>query len=490
MKLGVFGYKSDRSESAFVQNRLLFDYIEKVGASLGFTLLSFFYEKLYGIPVSVSSMKAKRIMRLSFENKKGGFNRELSFFYFFMGFVKHVGLLFYVLLFSKKKSGSISKSLIIDDIAGDQELAVFERLIKLYGPSKIIIVSKGCVSNSYGCELLILERFKGYERTLAVKSLLKDLFVGVPVFCVLSLLTRSNMFYFASRITNNFLYYSSMFEFVTGDYLLQMRHIGMTPLRRYLFNKYGGKAACCLQKSILQADQTSFYYDVDTFFSLGQSTVKRADDYGARIGSIIPVGSVFGESQMPDDFREILSEIDYKYDLVYLGINVMNGRERFDSYANFNDDYYSATKWLVKLKVEFTDLKIAFIHHASAGIDPIEDEILSEVDIEVVDSNVNSYDIALKSKLCVTYASTMGYELNAIGKPCLFLDPNYRNSFLEEYSKNDIYREFRVECYNSFKARVLTILEDRGAIIGGWSSPDELCMDPKTVSHKIVAELS
>ena len=35
----------------------------------------------------------------------------------------------------------------------------------------------------------------------------------------------------------------------------------MSPIRRYLFEKHGGKKSCCLQKSILQADQTSFYYD-------------------------------------------------------------------------------------------------------------------------------------------------------------------------------------------------------------------------------------
>ena len=93
-------------------------------------------------------------------------------------------------------------------------------------------------------------------------------------------------------------------------------------------------------------------------------------------------------------------------------------------------DYYSLAKWCAKLSIERPSYRIALIHHSSLREDLIEADILKGSNVEVLDKNLNSYEMAFSSKCAVTYGSTMGYELNAHGLDTFFVDPGYRCTFL------------------------------------------------------------
>jgi hypothetical protein len=156
-----------------------------------------------------------------------------------------------------------------------------------------------------------------------------------------------------------------------------------------------------------------------------------------------------------------------------------------DAYDEFNKDYYSTIECLVSLKKEHPELRVAIKHHSSAGIDDIEDDLLNESGIIMLPNRDNSYLESVKSIACVTYGSTMGYELYSIGRPVLFLDPGCKNSLLEECGKDDLYGNYRVTSYSEFENRVLDMIKKGRSVQLDKAVADEYCMEPTGVSERI-----
>ena len=150
------------------------------------------------------------------------------------------------------------------------------------------------------------------------------------------------------------------------------------------------------------------------------------------------------------------------------------------------NDVYTIYRWVVRLSLEEPKNNIAVIHHSSAGEDKIEEEILSGSNVQVLDKNRNSYEIAFSSKLALTYGSTMGYELNSHNLTTFFIDPGNRCSFLPEKEINYI-DKLRIGSYESLKLFVKEIINK-----GKFNSMldenyDNLCLESSDVSNKIYA---
>ena len=173
-----------------------------------------------------------------------------------------------------------------------------------------------------------------------------------------------------------------------------------------------------------------------------------------------------------------------KYDIAVLGINTSNAYERLDSFNDFMQDYYSLYHWISRLSLEKPNYNIVLIHHASAGDDKIEDDILSGSNVKVLDKNNNSYEIAFSSKLAITYGSTMGYELNAHNIRTFFIDPGYRCSFLPEKGYEHI-DKMRVNDYDSFSLLINEILDTDKFMNTDSNNLKKWCLHSSDVSNRI-----
>ena len=141
-------------------------------------------------------------------------------------------------------------------------------------------------------------------------------------------------------------------------------------------------------------------------------------------------------------------------------------------------------RWAARLSLKMPSIKIVLIHHASAGKDEIESEILFNSNVNVLEKNINSYEVAFSSTCAITYGSSMGYELNAHGLTTFFIDPGDRCSFMPDKGTSCI-DEFKIDKYEE-------LLELGNQIINGnqIKKPlnkdfEKICMSSANTSNRM-----
>lgn len=331
--------------------------------------------------------------------------------------------------FFKRDKKNNNFKIIVDYIASSMELKRFTKLINLFGDKNVLCISRDVEikENEFSnFKIYNLKKFCDIKISYLIKSAFFELFYGIWLVLYISFKVRVNLLPISLHIIDNYLSFKSLFDSYKAKLLIQEKHYNTEPIKNYLFKKSGGILTSSLQKNIIQAHPIFFYIDIDKLFTLGESEYERVFEYGGRVGSIEPVGSLFMEYYWFDK-----KEVKKEYDIVIIGINASNAYERLDSYSNFMEDYYSLYKWVVKFSEEHLDLSIALIHHSSAGRDVIEEKILNNSKIKVLNKNLNSYDVAFSSKIAINFGSTMGYELNAHNLPTFFVDPGLRDFFYQ-----------------------------------------------------------
>tara|TARA_B100000700_G_C14946358_1_gene809379 strand:- start:676 stop:1428 length:753 start_codon:yes stop_codon:yes gene_type:complete len=246
----------------------------------------------------------------------------------------------------------------------------------------------------------------------------------------------------------------------------------------------GGIASTSIQKNIIQSDSGSFYTDIDWLFSLGNRGLERIISYGGRVDRIIPVGSMFMEYYWFTNLPKIIK----KYDLILIDLNVIHAYNRMDSFKHFMDDYYNCNRWLVRLKKEYPSFRIGIKHHANASFDKIQNEIILDSNIEMIDKNLDSYEIAFNSHCAISYGSTMGFELSAHGLPFFFIDPGFRCTSLPD-KEGDFISNLRVQTYEEFRDSVIEVLSKKDKTTTWLKNPDDLCLESSNVSNRIYNSL-
>jgi len=175
-----------------------------------------------------------------------------------------------------------------------------------------------------------------------------------------------------------------------------------------------------------------------------------------------------------------------KIDIIHLS---GNDSPSFQTDSKYLNNYYEQLTWLKKLSIDFPLLKVVLKHHEGNKFnDAKELNILKGSNIKRLSGptepgKVNySYGYAINSRIRLTWASTMAYELFGHGYSCFFLDPNLENSaFLHEYDYN---KSFRIPSYISLKNKVREILErTKPEII---ENKNNFCMDSLNTEEEIV----
>ncbi|MDB3897593.1 hypothetical protein N9327_00240 [Candidatus Pelagibacter sp.] len=442
-----------------------------------------YFEKKYNLPTSVVKQSFRQYLARSYLMKRGKFNSKLKLRNV-PRFLLRYGALIYALFFFKVRKRVKKFKLIIDNITSALELKRFEKLLNLFGSDNVLCVTR---------DINIKKDFLKYHfynkkilRDINLSDLLKcifnEFFYGIWVVLKISIKTKVNLFPISLEIIHSYLSFKSLFEENKAEFIIQGKHYDTEPIKNHLFKKFGGTASTSIQKNILQIDPIFFYIDIDILLSLGDDGYNKFKEYGGRIDHIKPVGSLFMEYSYFNFNKE--KENIKKYDIAILGINSSNGYERFDSYNKFMDDYYSLYRWAAKLSIEKPEINIVSIHHASAGEDKIEDDILENSRIKTLDKNLNSYETAFSSKFAITYGSTMAHELNGHGLPTFFIDPEYRSSFLPDKGTKYI-DNMRIDNYDSLNLLTKEIIDKKKLENIIIENSNMWCLKSFDVSNKI-----
>ena len=114
-------------------------------------------------------------------------------------------------------------------------------------------------------------------------------------------------------------------------------------------------------------------------------------------------------------------------------------------------------------------------------------EIIKGSNVEIINKHLNSYEVGFQSKCCVTFASTMGYELSAHGVPTLFLDPGRRNDqFLHD---DELIDGWYVSTYKEMSKKIRMVLL-RQNLNQSETKFNDLCLNSQNVSERIYKSLS
>ena len=438
-----------------------------------------YFEQRYGLPQRAVKQKIRQHLGRSYLFKRKKFKSRLHV----RNIPKYIflyGALIYALFFTKKNKIE-NYTLIIDNIESQHELVRFEKLLNLVGANKVLCITKNIdISEDFpGYNFVNTKLFRNFKMKDLLGVISSEIFTGIRTVLRVSIKTRVNLFPIALQIIHSYLNFKSIFESNKAQYMIQERHYDTNSIKNYLFKQLGGVASTTIQKNIFQNDPINYYMDIDILFSLGKSGYEDMLHYGGCVSSVKPVGSMFMEYYWFDK----KPSIEKKYDIAILGINTSNEYDRLDSYSDFMDDYYSLSRWAAKLSLERPDFKIVLVHHASAGEDFIESDILKGSNVEVLNKNIDSYKTAFSSKCAITYGSTMGYELNAHHLDTFFVDPGYRCSFLPILGDGAI-DKMRIKSYEEF-CLVMDEVVCKDAKFVSNTETDAWCMESSEVARKI-----
>ncbi|MDC1071669.1 hypothetical protein OAR43_00475 [Gammaproteobacteria bacterium] len=488
-------FRHDRRARFNDENRKLFRHIDEFGNSKKLDRLYKAVERAYGIPVPATTITLKNFIARQYSYQEARFRKSIMLTRLPVAVLRHLGALIYCLVFAKSALSKYSVTLLIDDVKSNIELERFERLGRLFGESEraFIATSKEVNAEKYikGCHIFPYHR--GYQRSIVLTSIWKEVFVNSWICLIVSLRIKTNLFPVLTHVALSYLRAESIYSNISARILIQERFYETNAIRNFVFKKHGGIAVANLQKNIVQLDRIFFFVDSDWLLALGHKSSERLFQYGARIERVIPVGSFFFERgyyrRDPQKTKEFNGE---EIDILFIGSNVNHALDRLNSFDDFIEDYYSSMNWIVKLKKQHPNLRIAVKHHESyPDDDPIETEIWQGSDVEILrhsGGSFNTYEAAMVSRCCVTYASTMGYEMLGVKKEVIFFAPEGRNTFLpdeRDFLKTPIF----ATNYDDFRMKVLTALQRKDGAKEVLSNPSDYCLVSDNVASRIAGEV-
>lgn len=368
----------------------------------------------------------------AYNNKKGKFESDLSI----LSIVISIGQIFLVLLLVPVLSSAgnrprkkVNCHVLVDGIQTNAELKRWSALKKTLN-NDVVFLTKSDNISIPDFDVFAWKQLYGYKVDSRFLMVCRVCFCAFVPLLILSLRYKINFFHLLLRLINDFLYYSCIFSIINGKYLIQDRNLGSTnAVKNFLFKKFGGIASCCVQKNIWQSSGTALYTDIDIFFAIGKRTGELVLPFGSRLGKTYAVGSMSMQNALSGrENRESASQV---LDVLFVGSNTATDLRR-DWSAN-----YEAIKWLVQLANEFPQMKFGIKHHQYSIPDPNEAIVTKGSRLIYIDPDCNSYTQALDSRIIVSYASTLIYEMIGIGKHAYFLDPRGENTFINSFVSNN-----------------------------------------------------
>jgi len=428
MKLkSIFFYKSNKKKVYDIVKDLvnfINIYIQKNSI-----LNKLFYDLslILDVPKEILEKRSKQILFRSYEFGKKSFNgnyklRNIFYDFFFLT----IFLIFFLmnsLIYKKNKRKKVD--LICENIYTKDDFNR-HKYFSNYFNSILLIGYKNLDDKHKKTEFINIRRdFHKFTDFSFVKRIF--LFFFVFKIFLYSIFFRINLFSLFRFLIYDFVKYKRLYSEYYGKYYFNFRFYDTNALQNYLFKKNGGLKTSCFQKNLCILSLSCFVY-TDIFFSLGKNQGKICNDLGGEIKFFKSVGSFMMENNWFKQKKD-LSKIP-NIDILIIGINAPWPRGCINN--DYHNSYYKKfIPWIKKIANDFPSKKIFYKHHSDFLGDTRETKILSDSNIKIIigDKSLNSsYAWAFKSKIVLSFASTMIVELLGNNKEAFFIDPDGINN--------------------------------------------------------------
>ena len=447
----ILTFKINKQKSAFFINKKLVNFIQKF--SLKNYQIQILTKKIINnidIPKEIIEKRINQILFFKFNYKENRFedlqtNKIFKDFltYLSLNLVNIFGHFFLFFKIDKKKE----YDLICDNVFEQFSIDCYSRLIKKF--SKVCLLGNISPSKKIKNE----DYFKFRKFLIGISSLsLKEkfffFFLGFKIFYI-SLKKGINFFSIFNILVYDIFKSNHIFSKIKGKFYITQKFYNTSTIFNYYFKKNGGKITSCTQKNIL-SQSLSFFVFTDIMFTLGKEQGKICNQLGGEVKKFIPVGSLFMETQWYKK-KKYLKNVP-KSDILIIGQNTLYNTRHYNN-NDYEKDYYGIyLDWLKRLSNDFPHKKIILKHHYYYTIDPREIEKLKDTNIKflIKDESINSsYAYPFKSKLVLSFASTMGVELLGNNKLVYYLDPGLRgDQWFRDIKK---LKSFRIGNYEKLK---------------------------------------
>ena len=433
---------------------------------------------LFKIPEDKVKHKLKRLVYNDFDSKKCKFKEHNSIAEIIFDFFIILSTSFLIFIFGKQKFRIKEFDLIFDDIDSARQV---KKLIKLSNKFKnnIFLLNNNKISEELKIKNL---NYKVKKFIIPSKKFFKGNFFNIIIFFsklfVNCISKKENFLHYYKKVYFSVIKNESLFINFKSKYLLIDRFYLSCPIKNYMFKKYcGGKVICCQYH--LAESGISFFTDMDILFTFGNeiNTKKKLQLFGGNIRLSSPIGSLSMEKEYFNDNKN-LNKIE-EIDVLIIGINTVHW---MDVSNKIYENYYLYLKWVNQFSNENPNLRIVYKHHASFKGDILEDEILKNTRIQIISKDLshNSYKYLEKSKIAISYGSTMILEGLSLNKNCFFVDPNEAATTF--YSHLELDKSLFLNDYVTFKK---TLLDRLNSSKHNIQSNEKTCLSSNMVSERI-----
>ena len=380
------------------------------------------------IPKSIIEKRTYQIIFRNYNVEKRKFIFKNNLFYICKDFLIVLGMSAFILLsyFLKKKKKIEKFDLICDGLSSYIDI-YRHKLLSSNFRSTLLLVNKKLSSNNENTKIINTksEFFNFVSIDLSLEKRLSLILLLIKIFFS-SIYNGFNFTSIFKFIVYDIIKYKKIYSQYSAKYYFNYKFYDTNPIQNFLFKETGGIKTSCFQKSLCLLPLSCFVYS-DIFFSLGKEQGKICNDLGGDIKLFKPVGSFFIESTWLKQRKDLEKIPDI--DVLIIGMNVPWKYSIVDE--DFKNSYYNKfIPWIKKISEDFPDKKIIYKHHSNFAGDTKEKNLLSKTNVKIIanDDSINSsYAWAFKSKINLSFGSTMILELNGNGKEAFFIDPGGLN---------------------------------------------------------------
>ena len=268
----------------------------------------------------------------------------------------------------------------------------------------------------------------------------------------------------------------TLFSKSISNIILQDRFYINCPIKNFIFKKYGGKKIISCQYHLAESG-ICFYSDIDILFSFGneKKTEEKLKIFGSRIDNSYPIGSLEMEREFYFESNN-LNNVDDDIDLLIIGINPSHWIKISNK---IYESYYRYLKWIRDFAKTNPKIKIVYKHHTSFKGDKKEDEILKFSNIKILKEG-NSYKYLKKSKVVISYGSTMILEGLSLKKKCFLLIRTVLQLLFIHIIIFEKY--FILNSYDEFCKKILDNLNSNENLNLNF---ERMCLESENVSNNI-----
>lgn len=394
--------------------------------------------------------------------------------------IKYIIYFVILIIFQNKTKNKNKKvDLILDNVEKEYVIKKFEKILSSFNKPLILLKSSFVKKESYNKNYIFLNEHMDLLSNNILRGKRFQALIFLKKLIFFSYKNNINFLKIFFTIFYTSLKYYKIFNAYESKVLIHDRVYHTCPIRNYLFKKYGGKKILCLQSHLAEGT-TSVFCDIDTLVTFGKEkdTEKKLISLGGKINKSIQCGSLRMEQELK--FKDKINKID-PIDILIIGINPAIWRGTSKTIIEI---YYEQIKWIAAISNEFPEFNLIYKHHANFKGDSFEKKILENANIKTIvqtKNMTNSYHYLLKSKLILSFASTMILEGLSLGKKCFFLDPQRKNSTF--FGGLNYLNELRISSYEDLKKKI-----NENLIINKTNNKidnDIFCLTHESVSNKI-----